>query len=361
MAKAPAGKTETDNKAKATSTQAASATPPVPGSQLTGPERAAVLLMALGEEEAARVLRHMEPSEVQSLGTAMTALQRVSREDIRFVLDRFIDRIGNESSISIGTQDYLRKILVSALGRDKANNILSQVLLTGTPRGLAALKWMTPRAIANVIKHEHPQIIAIVLTHLDFQKAGQVLDLLPEPVQAEVVIRVATLNTVHPDALTELDAVLQRRFAEEPDVEYTGVGGIKIAAEILNSAPSKTEAKIIEQLKTIDQDMSEKLQENMFAFESLLGLDDKGMQTLLRYVQQDKLTIALKAASMDLRELILRNMSRRQAETLREDLDAMGPVKLKDAEKAQKEIMATAERLADEGQIQLGDEEEEYV
>ncbi|MGF1643653.1 MAG: flagellar motor switch protein FliG [Thiotrichales bacterium] len=332
-----------------------------PVSNLTGPERAAVLLMALGEEEASRILRHMEPGEVQSLGSAMTALQKVSREDIRHVLDRFVDRIGHESSISIGSQEYLRKILVSALGRDKANNVLAQVMISSSPRGLAELKWMTPRAIANVIKHEHPQIIAIVLTHLDFHKAGQVLDLLPAATQPEVVVRVATLNNIHPDALTELDAVLQRRFAEEPDVEYTGVGGIKIAAEILNSTPSKTEAKIIEELRRVDQDMSDKLQENMFAFESLLSLDDKGMQTLLRHIQQDKLVLSLKAASEDLRDLFLRNMSRRQAETLREDLDAMGPIKLKDAERSQKEIMAVAERLAEEGQIQLGDEEEEYV
>ena len=328
---------------------------------LAGPERAAILLMTLGEEKAAEILRHMSPEEVQALGSAMTSINTVTQQHIRGVLDNFIDNLGNQSSLSLGTQDFLRKSLTGALGREKANNMMSQVLIDNNPKGLETLKWMDSRSVANVVRSEHPQIIAIVLAHLTRDKAGAVLDLLPEEIQTDVMVRVASLDTVHPAALEELNEIMQRRFEEEPDVVVAGIGGIKATAEILNSVSSETENRVFEALKEFDDDMSEKIQENMFVFENLLALDDRSMQLLLRGIAQDKLVKALKGASEDIQEKIFRNISKNAASLMRDDLQAMGPVRLKDVEEVQKEIMAIAQRLAEEGQIALGNKDDDFV
>jgi flagellar motor switch protein FliG len=328
---------------------------------LDGPERAAILLMTLGEEKAAEILRHMDPGEVQALGSAMTSINTITQQHIRGVLDNFIDNLGNQSSLSIGTQDFLYKTLTGALGPEKANNMMSQVLIDNHPKGLETLKWMDTRSIANVVRNEHPQIIAIVLAHLARDKAGAVLDMLPEEVQTDVMVRVASLDTVHPAALEELDKIMQLRFEEEPDVVVAGIGGIEAAAEILNSVSSETEKRVFESLKDLDDGMSDKIQEKMFVFENLLALDDRSMQLLLRGIAQDKLVKALKGASSEIQEKVFRNISKNAADLLRDDLQATGPMRLKDVEEVQKEIMAVAQRLADEGQISLGGKDDDFV
>jgi len=328
---------------------------------LEGPERAAILLMTLGEEKAAEILRHMTPDEVQTLGTAMTSINTITQQHIRGVLDTFIENLGNQSALSIGTQDFLHKTLTGALGRDKANNMMSQVLIEGSPKGLETLKWMESSSVANVVRNEHPQIIAIVLAHLDRDKAGTVLDLLPEEVQTDVMVRVASLDKVHPAALEELDEIMQRRFEDEPEVVVTGIGGIDAAAEILNSVSSETEKRVFESFKDLDGDMSAKIQEKMFVFENLLALDDRGMQLLLRGIAQDKVVKALKGASEEIQEKVFRNVSKNASDMMRDDLQATGPMRLKDVEEVQKEIMAIAQRLAEEGQISLGGKDDDFV
>ena len=328
---------------------------------LEGPERAAILLMTLGEDKAAEILRHMTPDEVQTLGTAMTSINTITHQHIRGVLDTFIENLGNQSALSIGTQDFLHKTLTGALGRDKANNMMSQVLIEGSPKGLETLKWMESSSVANVVRNEHPQIIAIVLAHLDRDKAGAVLDLLPEEVQTDVMVRVASLDKVHPAALEELDEIMQRRFEDEPEVVVTGIGGIDAAAEILNSVSSETEKRVFESFKDLDGDMSAKIQEKMFVFENLLALDDRGMQLLLRGIAQDKVVKALKGASEEIQEKVFRNVSKNASDMMRDDLQATGPMRLKDVEEVQKEIMAIAQRLAEEGQISLGGKDDDFV
>lgn len=328
---------------------------------INGPARAAILLMALGEQEAADVLRHMEPKEVQSLGEAMTGISGVSQSQISGVLDSFVGNIKNESSMSIGKQDYLKKTLTKALGRDKAGSMLSQIQMDNGSRGMDALKWMNPGAIANLICNEHPQIIAIVLSNLDREHAGKVLCKIPKDIQTDVIVRVTKLDTVHPAALKELDEIIQQRFEENPEAELTGVGGIKAAAEILNSVSAETEADIFEVLAEVDAELGNEIQESMFIFENLITLDDRGMQTLLREVSSDQLVLALKGTTEEMKEKIFKNMSKRAADLLRDDLDAKGPVKLSEVEEAHKIILTAAYRLSEEGSIALGGKGDEFV
>lgn len=329
---------------------------------MSGAERAAIFLMSLGEDEAAKILRYMDPAEVQSLGAAMTSLKSVTQAHIGTVLDQFVNNIGNESSLSIGSQDYLKKILTRAMGREKANSMMSKVVGgEQQPKGLEALRWMTPGAIVRVIRDENPQIIAIILTHLEREQAGEVLGLLPDELQSDVVMRIATLDKVHPSALRELDEILDRRFAEDPDVEISGIGGTKAAAEILNTVDSDIESRVMDSIKDNDVDMGEEIQEKMFVFENLLGLDERGFQTMLREVSNEKIVMALKGSSKAMEEKIFRNMSKNAAEMMRDDLEAMGPVRLSEVEEAQKSIIAIAQRMNEEGQITLAGKGDEFV
>ncbi len=328
---------------------------------LSGPAHAAILLMALGEQEAADVLKHMEPREVQALGEAMAMLEGVTQDQISGILDRFIDSIKNESSLGLGTREYLKKTLTRALGRERAGSMLSQIQMDSGAQGLDALKWMHPRVVANLIRNEHPQIIAIVLSNLEREQAGQVLELLPKERHVDIMLRITKLDTIHPAALKELDEIITRRFEENPEAELTGVGGVKAAAEILNGVSADIESELLEQLKEVDAELSEEIQENMFIFDNLLSVDDRGMQTLLREVSSDKLVIALKGAAPELQEKIFKNMSSRAAEMLRDDLEAKGPVRLSEVEEAQKEILTVAHRLSEEGQIALGGKGDDFV
>ena len=338
-------------------------TPSVPDALagLNGPAHAAILLMALGEEKAANVLKHMEPGEVHTLGEAMSAIDGVSQNQIGGILDKFIGKIQNESSLGLGSRDYLKKTLTKALGHEKAGSILGQIQMEGGPVGLDSLKWMHPRAVANIIYNEHPQIIAIVLAHLAREQAGKVLGLLPQHLHTDVLIRITKLETIHPAALQELNDIIQRLFEENSEAELTGIGGIHVAAEILNGVSKEDEAAALEKLEEIDSDLSQQIQERMFIFDNLMALDDRGMQSLLREVSTDKLIFALKGAAQEMREKIFRNMSKRAAEMLRDDLDAKGPVRLAEVEEAQKEILSVAMRMSEEGTIALGGKGDDFV
>lgn len=330
-------------------------------SKLTGAERAAIFLMSLGEDEAAAILKHLGPKEVQKLGTAMTALQNVSRDQVNTVLQDFVGTVSEQSSLGVGNTDYIRKVLVKALGEDKANSIIDRILMGGNTRGLEQLKWLDGKTIAEMIRLEHPQIIAIVLSYLDSDQAALVLQELPERVRHDIVMRIATMEGVQPAALQELDEIMERQFAGKQRLKSSSLGGPHSAAAILNHLDSSLESSIMGQIGDLDGELSQKIQDLMFVFDDLRDVDDRGIQLLLREISTDTLVVALKGADEGLRDKIVKNLSKRAGEMLLDDLDAKGPVRVSEVEAAQKEILAVAKRLADDGQLALGGGGEEYV
>ncbi|PCI06815.1 MAG: flagellar motor switch protein FliG [Gammaproteobacteria bacterium] len=335
---------------------------PVDIKEMSGPERAAIFMMSLGESNAAEVLKHMDPKEVQKVGTIMASLKNVSKDKVDSVVSEFVDTASGQSSVGVDSDAYIRKMLNNALGEDKAGSVIDRILTSQNSKGLESLKWMDPRAVAEVVKNEHPQITAIVLSYLDSDQSAEILSHLPERAQSDVLMRIATLDGVTPAALLELNEVLEKQFSGSSNIATSGAGGVKVAADILNFMDGATEASITEAITEHDQELAEEIQGKMFVFENLIAIDDRGMQAILRDVQSEQLIIALKGADDVIKEKIFGNMSSRAAEMMREDLEAKGPVKLKEVEDAQKEVLAIATRLADAGEISLGGKgEEEYV
>jgi flagellar motor switch protein FliG len=327
-----------------------------------GVERAAILLLALGEQDAAQVLKHLGAKDVQRVGAAMAQLNGVSRDDVSTVLTSFSANVEQQTSFGVGNDEYIRKVLTEALGADKAGSLVDRILGGRGSRGLDALKWMEARAIGDMLRLEHPQIIAIVLSYLESDQAAEVLNQLPENQRAEVLMRIATLDRVHPTALDELDQVLEKQFSSSGGSNATGgFGGPKVAAEILNLVGSSQDA-LMQQISKADEPLGQKLQDLMFVFDDLNESDDRGMQELLREVPGDKLIIALKAADEKLKQKFFKNMSERAAQMMKDDLEARGPVRLSEVEAAQKEILIIARRMGEEGRLQLGGKGgEEYV
>jgi flagellar motor switch protein FliG len=321
----------------------------------SGVDRAAILLLALGEQDAAQVLRHLGAKDVQRVGAAMAQLSAVSREEVSNVLTTFSSTVEQQTSFGVGNDEYIRKVLNEALGADKAGGVIDRILRGRSSRGLEALKWMEAKAVAEMLRYEHPQIISIVLSYLDADQAAEVLMHLPQNTRADILMRIATLDGVHPTALNELDEVLEKQFSGNGSTKTTGgFGGPKAAAEILNLLGSAHEAPIMTQIAKIDEPLSQKLQDLMFVFEDLVEVDDRGMQELLREVPGDKLIIALKAADETLKQKFFKNMSERAGQMMKDDLEAKGPVRLSEVEAAQKEILLIAKRMSDEGKLSLG-------
>lgn len=330
--------------------------------KLSGADRAAILLMSLGEKAASEVLRHMSPKEVQSIGSAMAQQTNISRTQVDSVLDDFYTTVQEETGLALGTDEYVRKVLVSALGEEKAGGLIDRILQGTNTKGLETLKWMDPRSVAEIIRLEHPQIIAIVLSYLESDQAAEILALFPERVRVDVVMRIATLDGIQPAALNELNEIMEKQFSGKNNVKSSSVGGLKSAANILNFMDSSVEGEIMDNIKEIDTDLGQNIQDLMFVFENLNEVDDRDIQTILREISSESLVLALKGADEGLKEKIFRNMSKRAAEMLRDDLEAKGPVRLSEVEAAQKEILAVARRLADAGDINLGGGGgEEYV
>ncbi len=325
------------------------------GSKISGVDRAAIFLLSLGEESAAEVLKHMGPKEVQKVGAAMAALTNVTREQLEQVMQEFSEEVASQTALGIGSEEYIRKVMIDALGEDKANNMIDRILLGRNTKGLEQLKWMDARAVAEIIRLEHPQIMAIVLSYLDPDHAAEVLNFLPDRVRSDVILRIATLDGIQPSALAELDEIMERQFTGGKDsVKSTGVGGIKSAADILNFVDSSVEAEIMEMVKDADAELGQEIQDLMFVFDNLADVDDQGIQALLREISSETLIIALKGADEAVKEKIFKNMSKRAAEMLRDDLEAKGPVRVSEVEAAQKEILSVARRMAESGDIVLG-------
>ncbi|TCO76601.1 flagellar motor switch protein FliG [Chromatocurvus halotolerans] len=327
---------------------------------LSGVDRAAILLMSLGEQEASTVLKHMGAREVQKIGNSMASLSGVSRDQVNQVLDAFITSVEEKTSLGVGSDDYVRRVMQEALG-DKASNMIDRILLGRDSKGLESLKWMDARSVADMIRQEHPQIIAIVLSYLDSDQAAEILSLLPERARPDVVMRIATLDGIPPSALSELDDVIQRQSTGSENVKSSSVGGVRTAAEILNLVDGLTEQGVLDAVRKSNEGLSQRIQDEMFVFENLADIDDRGIQTILREVQTDLLVVALKGADQTVKDKLMKNMSRRAAEMLNEDLEAKGPVRLAEVEAAQKEILGAVRNLADQGQIELGGKGDEYV
>ena len=317
-------------------------------------DQAAILLMSLGESDAAEILKHMGPKEVQRIGAAMTQLQNVQQSDVHDVLGNFLDEVRTLTGLGVGADNYIRKMLVTALGEDKANSLIDRILIGGNTTGLDTLKWMDARSIADIIRNEHPQIQAIVIAYLDSDQSAEILAYFSEKVRLDIMMRVASLDTVQPSALQELNDILEKQFSGNAASQTKAMGGYKVAAEIMNNLDGSIEAELMESIKEIDEDMGNQIQDLMFVFDNLKEVDDRGIQSLLREVSSDVLVVALKGADDGLKEKIFKNMSKRAAELLRDDLETKPPMRLADVEAAQKEILITARRMADAGEIMLG-------
>ncbi len=321
---------------------------------LKGIDRAAILMLALGEKDAAVVLAHMGPKEVQDLGSAMAGLHNVSTAEMESVMQSFVSALGTQTALGMNSDEYIRNVMTQALGQDKAGNVIDRILLGRNSKGLEQLKWMDPRSIAEIIRYEHPQIIAIVMSFLDPDQAAEVLSEFQDRVRTDIIMRIATLDGIQPAALQELDQILDNQFSGTSNVKSATLGGIKAAADILNLVEGSIEAQIMEQVEGADQELAQEIQDNMFTFENLIDIDDRGFQTLLREIASDQLLLALRGADDALKEKIFKNMSTRASEMLRDDLEAAPPARISDVESAQKEILQVARRLSDAGEINLG-------
>jgi len=328
----------------------------------SGVEKSAIFLMTLGENEAAEVLKFLEPKEVQKISAAMVTLKNLTRDQISQVFHDFLVDASEMTTIGMDSNTYIRSMLTKALGDDKAAGLLDRIMRNSDTSGIESLKWMDPGAVAEMISNEHPQIIATILVHLDPDQAAGILKMLTERTRNDVLMRISTLDSVQPVALQELNDVLGKLLAGGGTGKKSLQGGVAAAAEILNFMGGTLEAEMMESVRSYDPDLAQQIEDKMFVFENIMDIDDRGIQLILREIQSESLIIALKGTNDELREKIFKNMSQRAAEMMREDLESKGPVKLSDVEANQKEILKIVRRLSDEGQISLGGKgEEAYV
>jgi flagellar motor switch protein FliG len=319
-----------------------------------GVQDAAIFLMSLGEEEAAEVFKHLSPKEVQRLGETIARMRAVSREKVDSVLERFTSEAASQSLLVSDTDNYVRAVLKRALGDDKASLLIDRILQGGDVSGIESLKWMDPISVAELLRNEHPQILAAILVHLDQDHAANILKQFTERTRNEVMLRVATLEGIQPTALQDLNEALYQVLAGGDKIRKSSLGGVETAAEIINLLGTSLETGVIDSIRESDPDLAQRIMDKMFTFEDLLKLDNKAIQMVLKEVASDALVIALKGASSELRDKILTNMSSRAAEALKEDLESRGPVRLSEVEAQQKDILKIVRRLSDEGQIVLG-------
>ena len=316
-----------------------------------GLEEAAILLMSLGEEEAAAVFKHLAPKEVQRLGETIARLKIVPRGRLTRVLDRFATDAVESHTLVADTDAYVKSVLRKALGDDKANLLIDRILQASDVTGIEGLKWLDPVTVAELLRNEHPQIVAAILVHLESDMASDVMKFFTERQRNEVMVRIATLDGIQPAALQDLNEVMSNVLAGGDKMRKATLGGVKPAAEIINRLGGALETSVLDYVRESDPDLAQKLMDNMFGFDDLIKLDDKGVQAVLKEVQSESLVLALKGATPELRDKFFRNMSKRAAETLKEDLEGRGPVRVSDVEAEQKEILKIVRRLVEEGQV----------
>lgn len=317
-------------------------------------EKAAVLLISLGESDAAEILKHLGPKEVQRIGEAMSRLDNVPQSRVESVVSDFLDVVSDQTGIGINNDRYIRAMLNQALGEDKAKTLIDRILFSTNTSGLDTLRWMDARQVAEIIRFEHPQIQAVIVSYLEPDQAANVLSFFDDKVRLDIVMRVAALDQIQPQALQELNDMLESQFSGPRSTQLTRLGGVKSAADIMNFIDTQIEAELMDAMKETDEGLATQISDLMFVFDNLMDVDDRGIQVILREIQTDQLVIALKGADTQLQEKVFKNMSKRAAELLRDDLEAKGPVRVSEVEASQKEILNVARRLADEGEITLG-------
>ena len=322
-----------------------------PSVSMSGLEMASILLLSLSEEDAGNILSKLEPKQVQKLGRQMAVTLDPGHDQVSYVHRRFVDDIQKFTSIGVGSHDFVRNALVAALGEDKASNLVDQIILSSGSKGLDTLKWMDARQVASIIQHEHPQIQTIVLAYLEPDQSASILAQFPERVRLDLTMRIANLSEVQPAALQELNDIMEKQFAGQAGAQSAKMGGPKAAAEIMNYLDTSIESPLMDSLREHDEELAQQIHDLMFVFDNLMDVEDRGIHMLLREVPNDVLQRALKGADEHLREKVYRNMSKRAVEMLREDLEAMGPVRVADVEAAQKEVLAIIRRMADAGEI----------
>ncbi len=324
-------------------------------------ERCAILMMSLGEDAAAEVFKYLSAREVQAIGTAMAALKQLTRHDVDAVLEDFRQEADQFMAVTIGSDDYIRSVLTKALGTDRAAGLIEDILEgTDGASGIDALNWLDATSVAELISDEHPQIIATILVHLERDRASDVLAILNERLRNDVMLRIATFGGVQPSALHELTDVLNGLLSGQ-GAKRSKMGGVRTAAELLNYMNSTQEEAVVASLRELDSDLAQRIVDEMFVFENLADIENQGIQLILKEIDTETLTIALKGAPEELRDKFLSNMSNRAAQMLRDDLDAQGPVRMSKVEEAQKSILLAARKLAESGQLVLGGANDEYV
>lgn len=326
-----------------------------------GLERSAILLMSLGAEAAAEVFKHLSPKEVQKIGETMTRLRMVPRDRVNQVFEQFQSEAAANGVLVEDNDEYVKDVLRKALGDEKAGLLINRILQGSDTSGIESLKWMDSDSVSELVRNEHPQIIASILVHLERDHAGEILSKLPNRLRSDVILRVATLDGIQPNALRELNEVLSRVLAGADKLKKTALGGAKVAAEMMNGLGTTLETEVLDAVRETDEELAQAIQDQMFTFDDLVKLDDRAVQTVLREVASDGLVVALKGATAEIRDKVLKNMSSRAAEALREDLESRGPVRVADVEAQQKEILKVVRRLADAGEIAMGGSEDAFV
>ena len=320
---------------------------------LTGTQKSAILMMLLGEDGAAEILRNLSPKEAQSLGSAMYSVKDIDQKTLNHVLNEFLSIVRQQTGLGFGSGNYIKNVFTKALGDDKAESILTRITPSSSEKPIELLEWMDARSIAELISAEHSQIISLVLSYLEYDLAAEVLSLLPVELQPEIITRIATLETVQPDALRNLQEVLQKKFKENSSVKATKIGGVEAAAKIMNFSDTAIEKKILETIKENDGDLLLAIQDRMFIFDNLILSDERALQTLLREIEEEVLALALKGSDEVLRDKLLSCMSKRAASNIKDEIEVMGPVRLSEVQEAQKTIVSVARKLSDEGKIVL--------
>lgn len=329
--------------------------------EMSGARRSAILLLSLDEDSAAEVFKYLSTQDVETVSLEMARLQQVSHEEMRQVLDDFFDETEQYAAINLLSSDHIRSVLTKALGSERAETLIEDILdASGTSSGIDKLNLMEPAMVAELIRDEHPQIIATILVHLERGQAADILQLFEDRQRNDIVLRIATFSGVQPAALQELTEVLGGML-DGQNLKRSKMGGVRTAAEILNLLNTNQEESAIETLRAHNEELAQKILDEMFLFENLLDVDDRGIQMILKEVDTNSLVVALKGAEPALLDKFLRNMSQRAAQLFREDLEARGPIRVSQVETEQKAILLIVRRLADSGEIVLGGGDDSYV
>lgn len=328
---------------------------------MTSTDRAAVIMLLLGEQQAADIIRYLSPREVQALGACMVSVADLSQECVNEVLDDFVATIKKQTNLGLGTADYVENVFKRALGADKAATILGRIMPGSSSKGLEILRWMDARSIAEMIQGEHPQVIAIIISVLEYDVAADVLNFLKPEQRPEVIQRVALLDTVQPSAMDELEQIMKQQFSSSSSAKSSNFGGVKTAAKIMNFTKVELEGKIMEGVSNIDEELAMKIQDNMFTFDNLSGLDNRSIQTLMRNIDQEQLMTAFKGADEMVKDKFMANMSQRARVMFLDEMEAKGPLRITDVETAQKQIMRIARKLSDKGEIMLAGRGDDFV